>query len=168
MTGKYSVVIKSGGIYSRVGTLFILFLLRKASCDGRITWYLYCSLIGWWKSHEKLHQSAHILIGWQKSHETFHQPGHISNWQIGTTWLDSSVSIHSYWMIRGHINGHECPLWEPWFLLAVENQMEVFCGNTYSNHFHINIRWPMTSCWCHIVMSCCIIYLFLSSSVCIC
>ena len=87
----------------------------------------------------------HIPIGWQKSHETFHQPGHISNWQIGTTWQDSSVSIHSYWIIKGHMSGHECPVWEHWFLLAVKNQMEVFCGNTYSNHFHINIRWLMTT-----------------------
>ena len=84
------------------------------------------------------------------------------------TWKDSSVSVHFYWMMRGHMSGHECPVWEPQFLLAVENQMEVFCGNVYFNHILINIRWPMTSWWCHIVMSCCIIYLFLSSSVCIC
>ena len=68
-----------------------------------------------------------------------------SHWLIGITWKDSSVSVHSYWMIRGHMSGHGCPVWEPQFLLAVENQMDVFCGNVYSdwsvyyNHIHINI-----------------------------
>ena len=31
------------------------------------------------------------------------------------------------------MSSHECPVWEPQFLLAVENQMVVFCGNVYSD-----------------------------------
>ena len=36
-------------------------------------------------------------------------------------------------MIKGDMSGHECPVWEPQFLLAAENQIDVFCGNVYSD-----------------------------------
>ena len=31
------------------------------------------------------------------------------------------------------MSGHECPVWEPQFLSAVENQIDVFCENMYSD-----------------------------------
>ena len=42
---------------------------------------------------------------------------------------------------------HECPVWEPEFLLAVENQMDIFCGNLYSDwsvyYNHIHTHWKV-------------------------
>ena len=158
MTGKYSVVIKSGGVSTaELGLYLYYFYLWKChvillSHDTFTTLWL-ASENHIKPSSVSVHPHWMVKVTWNSSSVSTY-----SHWLIGITWKDSSVSVHSSWMIRGHMSGHECPVWEPQFLLAVENQMEVFCGKVYSNHLHINIRWP--------IMSCCIIYLLLSSSVC--
>ena len=126
-----------------------------------------------------------VEITWTPSSVSAH-----SHWMVKVTWNSSSFIIHSYLTDWNHMTGsisqcmfllddkrsHEWP-WMPcvgtWIPIGCWKSNECFLWelvfwlvSLLQPYSYINIRWLVMSWWCYLVMSCCIIYLLLSSSVC--